>query len=102
MNDRSSKWKWLAFGAVVGAAVLFIFDPISGRRRRARLIDKGLHYKKLVLKTIDRKQRHWKNRLQGLSAHVDSASESAPRPAENTNLSSTAERAAEKGAEYLH
>lgn len=35
--------RWALGGAVVGAGVMYLVDPFSGRRRRARAHDKALH-----------------------------------------------------------
>lgn len=64
----------LAFlmGAFVGGTVVYFLDPISGRRRRSLLRDKGVHFSKVVDHYRDRKARHLKNKVHGLAASMRS------------------------------
>lgn len=41
MENRWSSGLWLAAGAAVGAAAMYLFDPIRGKARRARIQEKA-------------------------------------------------------------
>jgi gas vesicle protein len=56
------------FGALVGAGIALLYAPMTGRRTRSLLRDKG---KKLANDTedlIESKSRHLKNKMEGYKA----------------------------------
>jgi hypothetical protein len=52
--------------AAAGAAVMYLLDPVSGSRRRARVREQGVHAKNVSLKFAGRKGRHLRNRAKGV------------------------------------
>ena len=62
-----------AIGAGVGALAMFIFDPESGRRRRAYARDKVTHYGKQATEAVESTARDLRNRAQGLAAEARGA-----------------------------
>lgn len=59
-----------ALGILAGTALMFIMDPISGRRRRSLAIDKATGFKNKVVETGIKKAKHVRNRAQGAVAEV--------------------------------
>jgi osmotically-inducible protein OsmY len=57
----------LAAGAV-GASLMYILDPILGKRRRAILRDKAFHYSKVAERGMNTSARNAAHRLRGLAA----------------------------------
>lgn len=57
-------------GTVVGALGAIILDPVSGRRRRAYLKDKGTHYRRDFSDYAARQARDLRNRTHGLMAEA--------------------------------
>ena len=53
-------------GIGMGAALMYLFDPDSGRRRRALIRDKAVGLSHDIRRTIDKKTTHLSNRAQGL------------------------------------
>ena len=62
-----------AIGAGVGALIMFIFDPDSGRRRRAYARDRATHYGKQATDAVESTARDLRNRAQGLAAEARGA-----------------------------
>jgi gas vesicle protein len=62
-----------AIGAAVGALAMFIFDPDSGRRRRAYARDKVTHYGKQAAEAAESTAHDLRNRAQGLAAEARGA-----------------------------
>jgi osmotically-inducible protein OsmY len=60
---------------VLGASIAYLFDPKSGRGRRAKLIDRAGRLLREVTRLAGRKSRFVAGRLRGLSAplHQDEA-----------------------------
>jgi gas vesicle protein len=56
-----------AVGAVVGAVAMFIFDPDSGRRRRALARDKATGFANDTVESVQSTARDLRNRAQGLA-----------------------------------
>jgi hypothetical protein len=54
----------------VGAAVMYFFDPISGKRRRALLRDKVNHYQKEAREYAAGTAQGLRNRAQGVVAEA--------------------------------
>jgi gas vesicle protein len=59
-----------AIGAGVGALAMFIFDPDSGRRRRAYARDKVTHYGNQATEAVESTARDLRNRARGLAAEA--------------------------------
>jgi len=59
-----------AIGAGVGALAMFVFDPDSGRRRRAQARDKLTHYGREATNAVESTARDLRNRAQGLAAEA--------------------------------
>jgi hypothetical protein len=57
-------------GLGAGAALMYFLDPESGRGRRARVGEKGIHARTLAGHFAGRNARHWRNRLTGLRARL--------------------------------
>lgn len=55
----------LAAGALLGTALMYTLDPVSGRRRRALATDKFNKYKNKVQKFGEQKTKDFSNRAQG-------------------------------------
>ena len=53
-------------GIGVGAALMYIFDPDDGRRRRALIRDKAVGLSNDAKRVIDKRSRDISNRAQGL------------------------------------
>jgi uncharacterized membrane protein len=51
----------------LGALLMYVFDPQQGRRRRARLRDKMIHYNRKARAGIDATARDIKNRTAGVA-----------------------------------
>ena len=56
----------------VGAGLMYVFDPLVGRRRRAAVRDKTVHFAHKTLDAIDVTSRDLKNRAVGLVAQTRS------------------------------
>lgn len=111
MNRRLSALGWFVAGAALGTAALFFLDPVSGRRRRALVREKSLHYRLIFERTLSRRWHDLNNRAHGLAykaglwngevtktiTRTRSRSESEER-----HLSPGAQEAAAKGSEYIH
>jgi len=54
----------------IGAAAMYFFDPVSGRRRRAQLRDQMTHYQKEVTQYAEGTARDLRNRAEGLVAEA--------------------------------
>lgn len=62
---------WCLYGMLFGTVATFFLDPDKGRRRRALLRDKGLHYKKVSDRFFDQKTTHLQNVWKGLKARAN-------------------------------
>jgi osmotically-inducible protein OsmY len=65
-------------GLGIGAALMYIFDPERGNRRRALLRDKFFHVAHSAGEKLDVKSRDAANRLHGLVARTKSLLETQP------------------------
>jgi osmotically-inducible protein OsmY len=64
---------WTGIGSLgVGAALMYLFDPECGKRRRALLRDKAFHVAHSTGEKMDVKSRDAANRLHGLLARTKS------------------------------
>jgi osmotically-inducible protein OsmY len=67
------KKAWTGVGGLgVGAALMYLFDPERGNRRRALLRDKAFHAAHSTREKLDVKSRDAANRLHGLLARTKS------------------------------
>jgi gas vesicle protein len=58
--------------AVAGAAVMYLFDPRQGRRRRTLIRDKVMSWTGRAGDKLEKTGRHWSDRASGLSAEMRS------------------------------
>lgn len=58
----------MLLGVGLGAALMFLLDPESGRRRRALVRDKSLHYARRARDSQEAMLRHASDRAQGVAA----------------------------------
>jgi gas vesicle protein len=58
-------------GMIFGAIVAFLFDPISGNRRRALARDKFIRYRNEAMDISDKFVRDKRNRLEGLKHRMN-------------------------------
>src|SRR5256885_15114097 len=61
---------WLATGIAIGAGLMYFFDPEAGRRRRALVRDKAVHYQKETAKYASDTTRDLRNRAYGVYAEA--------------------------------
>jgi hypothetical protein len=64
-------------GALLGAGLMYLFDPTRGARRRAALADRVAHVLRIERELFDRARRDAENRVRGILDQLRS-----PRPAE--------------------
>jgi osmotically-inducible protein OsmY len=65
------KKTWTGMGGLgVGAALMYLFDPERGKRRRALLRDKAFHVAHSAGENLDVRSRDAANRLHGLLART--------------------------------
>ena len=74
---RNSDFAWIALagvvGAGVGALVMFMLDPDSGRRRRALVRDKAVRYGNDIVEAVQSTARELRTRTRGLAAETRGA-----------------------------
>lgn len=58
------------WGAVTGAALMYLLDPSFGRRRRAVARDKARHFRRETAETAEKSGRDLGNRVRGLWAEL--------------------------------
>jgi hypothetical protein len=68
--DRKALLGGLAVGSGLGAGLMFLLDPNTGRRRRALASEKAGAYLRDAEEVVEKKVRHLRNRAQGLAAEV--------------------------------
>jgi len=61
----SRSFIWMIAGLCLGALALYMFDPISGRRRRSLVKDKGRSLGKEAMESVEGQYEDIKNRAQG-------------------------------------
>jgi len=54
----------------IGAAVMYFFDPVSGRRRRALLRDQMVHAQKEITTYAEGTAKDLRNRAYGIAAEA--------------------------------
>ena len=55
----------LVLGGLIGGAIAYLYDPVSGRGRRAQLRDRGLAETRKLRERADAKKRHLSNLARG-------------------------------------
>ena len=55
----------LVLGGLIGGAIAYLYDPVSGRGRRAQLRDRGVAEARKLRERADAKQRHLSNLTRG-------------------------------------
>lgn len=68
--ESGSSFFTVVFAAGVGAALMFLFDPDNGKRRRALLKDKSVHYARKAQETEDALVRQTLHHVQGALATI--------------------------------
>jgi hypothetical protein len=63
--NRKSNTALLLIGATLGVLTAYILDPVSGRRRRSRMKDKGIKVTRMAVGTAFRRVRDVSHRLRG-------------------------------------
>lgn len=85
--SRMQPWLIAGFSAVAGAGALFVFDPQSGRRRRARTRDRIVHLAHLASRTLRQAARTSSARLSGVRHRLFHALAGGPSaPADDRTL----------------
>jgi hypothetical protein len=64
--DELSTLSWIVIGMAAGAAIMYFFDPIQGRRRRALLKDKAYSASVQTRKAIDARSHDLSDRAHRL------------------------------------
>ncbi|HEX2830815.1 MAG TPA: BON domain-containing protein [Burkholderiales bacterium] len=62
----------LLIGAALGGAAMYLFDPQQGRRRRARIMDKGVRAQTRTLHLVDKGKRDLANRAGSIGGRARS------------------------------
>lgn len=62
----------LVTGGLIGAAIAYLYDPVSGRGRRAQLRDRGLAETRRIRERTDAKKRHLANVTRGAMSEMAS------------------------------
>jgi len=78
-RDRLSDSAMLISGAAIGALATYVFDGVSGRRRRAMARDKALHFAKRLQWFAGRRAQDLRNRAVGSFAEMRSQMRDAER-----------------------
>lgn len=63
----------MLWGGVVGATLQYMYDPTSGRSRRARLKDQAAARVRDLTRTIGRKVRFQRGRLRGFAHEISTS-----------------------------
>lgn len=74
----------LAFGALVGAVLMFLFDPDRGRSRRAQLASRATGLRNDVARTAGGRVEDLGNRAKGAAVEVGIAKPSVAKPSVGT------------------
>ncbi|MGH7751847.1 MAG: hypothetical protein ACREN5_03440, partial [Gemmatimonadales bacterium] len=70
-EDTMTRQQWTLLGGVgLGAGLMFLLDPDKGRRRRALVRDKAVHYGKVTGRKLRGTSKHLKNKGVGHAAEV--------------------------------
>lgn len=66
------KMRSLVIGGLVGAAIAYLFDPVSGRGRRTRLRDQAMSEMRKTRERAEAKKRHLSNIARGTVSEIAS------------------------------
>jgi hypothetical protein len=77
-----SRVTWILGGIALGAAAMYMMDPVQGNRRRALVRDKAYSSRIRLRKTINAKSRDLANRAKGLRAEARHMLEKKERDAD--------------------
>jgi osmotically-inducible protein OsmY len=62
----------LITAAGIGAGFMYLFDPDSGKRRRAEIRDKAKHMNRVAIQAVGKTERDLRNHLRGAVAEISS------------------------------
>ncbi len=65
---KISDWMW---GATIGAALMYLYDPIHGNKRRSMIQDQFLGFRNNASESLDDAVNDLKNRYQGVRAELN-------------------------------
>jgi BON domain len=88
--ERGVPMKFL-FSAAIGAGVAYLFDPQSGRRRRALLRDRGGALFRRSIRRVERAERHAEAELYGLSQKAQHLQEEPKEKPDDATLAQKVE-----------
>jgi hypothetical protein len=57
-------------GVMIGMISAYYLDPDRGRRRRALVRDRLIHFRKLLSKATSKKTHHWQNKIHGYQSRL--------------------------------
>lgn len=69
--------RW-AIAALGGAGLMYLLDPVAGRRRRALMRDKITRYTNEMMEAREGAQKHLENKAQGMVAETRSRLQNEP------------------------
>ena len=69
-STNLSRVMWILSSAAIGAAAMYLLDPVQGKRRRALVRDKAYSSRVRMRKSINAKSRDLANRAKGLQAEA--------------------------------
>ncbi|HEY8280300.1 MAG TPA: hypothetical protein VIH99_11795 [Bdellovibrionota bacterium] len=73
-SQRNLLGRWLfstlVTGTMLGAGLMFLLDPMLGRGRRARLLEKGVKARHRTMSHAHKAVRHLRNRSKGMVARL--------------------------------
>lgn len=57
-------------GVMIGMVSAYYLDPDRGRRRRALVRDRLIHFQKLLSRATSKKAHHWQNKFHGYQSRL--------------------------------
>lgn len=69
--------RWV-IAALGGAGLMYLLDPVAGRRRRALMRDKVIKYTNDLMEAREDAQKHLENKAQGMVAETRSRLQNEP------------------------
>jgi gas vesicle protein len=79
-----SKATAFLWGAALGAAAVYLWDPDEGNRRRALIRDQGVSARRRMVLAVSQKAQDAANRLQGVAARIRQSTESIAESLESS------------------